>query len=155
MVSSVNKEIVVEAPPERAFRVFTERFDSWWPRGHHIGKAEMKAAIMEGRPNGRWYELGVDGSECDWGYVIAWEPPRRVVLAWQLDAQWQYNPSLTTEVEVTFTPVGASSTRVELEHRYLERFGEMEETVRKGIDSPEGWSGLLQLFAKAAREVAA
>ena len=154
-MSSVTKEIVVQAPPERAFRVFTENFDRWWPRGHHIGKGEMKAAIMEGRPNGRWYELGVDGSECDWGYVIAWEPPRRVVLAWQLDAQWHYDPSLTTEVEVTFTPVGASSTRVELEHRYLERFGEMEGAVRKGIDSPEGWSGLLELFAKAAREVAA
>src|SRR5262249_49980704 len=88
-MSSVNKEIVVEAPPERAFRVFTENFDNWWPRGHHIGKADMKAAIMEGRTNGRWYELGVDGTECDWGYVIAWEPPHRVVLAWQLDAQWQ------------------------------------------------------------------
>jgi len=154
-MSSVNKEIVVQAPPERAFRVFTENFDSWWPRGHHIGKAEMKAAIMEGKPNGRWYELGVDGSECQWGYVIAWEPPRRVVLAWQLDAQWQYDPSLVTEVEVTFTPVGASATRVELEHRLLERFGENEEAVRKGIDSEEGWGGLLQLYGKAAQEEAA
>ena len=154
-MSSVNKEIVVQAPPERAFRVFTENFDSWWPRGHHIGKAEMKAAIMEGKPNGRWYELGVDGSECQWGYVIAWEPPRRVVLAWQLDGQWQYDPSLVTEVEVTFTPVGASATRVELEHRLLERFGENEEAVRKGIDSEEGWGGLLQLYGKAAQEEAA
>ena len=154
-MSSVNKEIVVEAPPDRAFRVFTENFDSWWPRGHHIGKSDMKAAVMEGRPNGRWYELGVDGSECDWGYVIAWEPPHRVVLAWQLDAQWQYNPSLTTEVEVTFTPLGPSTTRVELEHRHLERFGEMEESVRKGIDSEEGWQGLLRLYAQAAQEAAA
>ena len=83
-MSSVNKEIVVQAP-ERAFRVFTENFDRWWPRSHHIGKADMKAAIMEPRTNGRWYERGVDGSECEWGYVIAWEPPHRVVLAWQLN----------------------------------------------------------------------
>jgi len=152
---SVNKEIVVQATPERAFRVFTENFDRWWPRGHHIGKADLKAAVMEGRPNGRWYEVGVDGSQCDWGYVIAWEPPHRVVLAWQLDGQWQYNPSLMTEVEVTFTPIGAGTTRVELEHRNLERFGEMEDAVRKAISSDEGWAGLLQLYGKAAQEEAA
>ena len=148
-VSSVNKEILVEAPPERAFRVFTENFDSWWPRSHHIGKAELKAAVMEGRPNGRWYEIGVDGSECPWGYVIAWEPPHRVVLAWQLDGEWRYNPSLVTEVEVTFTPIGASGTRVELEHRNLERFGQFEESVRKSIGAEEGWGGLLRLYADA------
>ena len=154
-MSSINKEIVVQASPERAFRVFTENFDSWWPRGHHIGKADMKAAIMEGRPNGRWYELGVDGSECQWGYVIAWEPPRRVVLAWQLNGEWQYDADLVTEVEVTFTPVGAGNTRVELEHRNLERFGEKEEAVRQAIGAEQGWGGLLQLYAKAAQEQAA
>ena len=154
-MSSVQKEIIVEAPLERAFRVFTEHFDSWWPRAHHIGKADLKAAILEGKPNGRWYEVDVDGTECDWGYVMVWEPPRRLVLAWQLDGQWEYNPSLLTEVEVTFTPVSASSTRVELEHRYLERFGELETAARAGLDSPEGWGGLLQLFAGAAREAAA
>ena len=154
-MSSVSREIVVQASPDRAFRVFTENFDSWWPRGHHIGKADMKAAIMEPRTNGRWYERGVDGSECDWGYVIAWEPPHRVVLAWQLNGQWQYDPNLVTEVEVTFTPVSAGATRVELEHRNLERFGEREEAVRKGIDSPEGWNGLLQLYSKVAQETSA
>lgn len=155
MVSSVQKEIVVEASPERAFRVFTEHFDSWWPRAHHIGKADLKAAIMEGKPNGRWYEVDVDGTECDWGYVMVWEPPHRLVLAWQLDGQWEYDPSLVTEVEVTFTPVGAAGTRVELEHRYLERFGELEPAARQGLESPEGWGGLLQMFADAAREAAA
>ena len=149
-MSSVEKEVIVEAPPERAFRVFTENFDSWWPRAHHIGKSDMKVAIIEPRPGGRWYEVGVDGVECDWGHVLVWEPPRRVVLAWQLNAQWEYDPSLITEVEVTFIPVGEAGTRVELEHRYLERFGEMEEAVRKGIDSPEGWGGLLRLYADAA-----
>ena len=155
-MSSVNREIVVQASPERAFRVFTENFDSWWPRGHHIGKADMKAAVMEPKTNGRWYELGVDGSECDWGYVMAWEPPHRVLLAWQLDGQWQYNPSLVTEVEVTFTPIGSGATRVELEHRNLERFGEHEDAVRQAIGSEQGWNGLLQLYGKtAAQEEAA
>lgn len=152
MSSSLQKQVVVEAPPERAFRVFTEKFDSWWPRGHHIGKSDMKTAIMESRANGRWYEVGVDGSECDWGRVLVWDPPRRLVLAWQLNGKWEYDPSLVTEVEVTFTPVGAASTRVVLEHRNLERFGELEQQVRKSIDSPEGWGGLLQLYAKAAQE---
>jgi uncharacterized protein YndB with AHSA1/START domain len=154
-MSSVSKEIVVEATPEKAFRVFTENFDSWWPRGHHIGKADLKVAVMEGRANGRWYEVGVDGSECDWGYVIAWEPPHRVVLAWQLNGDWQYDPSFVTEVEVTFTPMGASSTRVELEHRNLERYGEKEDAVRTSISAEEGWGGLLRRFADAAREQAA
>jgi uncharacterized protein YndB with AHSA1/START domain len=154
-MSSVSKEIVVQASPERAFRVFTENFDSWWPRGHHIGKADMKAAIMEPRTNGRWYELGVDGSECDWGYVMAWEPPHRVLLAWQLNGEWQYDPSLVTEVEVTFTPVGAGSTRVELEHRNLERFGAHEEAVRSAIGSDQGWNGLLQLYGKTVAQEAA
>jgi uncharacterized protein YndB with AHSA1/START domain len=154
-MNSLQKEIVVEAPAERAFRVFTEHFDSWWPRGHHIGKADLKAAILEGKANGRWYEVGVDGSECDWGYVLEWDPPRRIVLAWQLDGNWDYDPSLVTEVEVTFTPLDAAHTRVELEHRNLERFGELAAAARQGLDSPEGWGGLLQMYAEAAFRSAA
>ncbi len=149
-VQPVRKQIVVEAPQERAFRVFTENLDSWWPRGHHIGKAEMKSAVLEPRADGRWYEVGVDGSECNWGRVLAWEPPRRVVLSWQISAQWQFDPSLITEVEVTFTPEGPQRTRVDLEHRHLERFGDSAEGARTSFDSPGGWSGLLGLFAEAA-----
>ena len=85
----VRKEIVVEAAAERAFRVFTDKFDRWWPRDHHIGKAELKEAVLEPRAGGRWYEIGVDGSQCDWGKVLAYEPPRRLLLAWQLNADWQ------------------------------------------------------------------
>ncbi len=154
-MSSLQKQVIVEAPADRAFRIFTEKFDQWWPRGHHIGKADMKTAVMETRANGRWYEVGVDGSECDWGRVLVWDPPRRVVLAWQLNGKWEYDPLLVTEVEVTFTPLGAGSTRVELEHRNLERFGEHEEAVRKSIGADEGWGGLLRLYAEAAREAAA
>jgi len=150
--NSVQKEIVVDAPVERAFRVFTDKMDSWWVREHHIGKAPMKTAILETRSNGRWYEVGTDGSECEWGRVLVWEPPRRVVLAWQINAQWQFDPSFMTEVEVTFTPVSQQSTRVVLEHRNLDRFGVKADEMRKSFDSPGGWGATLQRYAEAVRK---
>lgn len=151
-VAPVRKEIVVEAPPERAFRVFTSGFDKWWPREHHIGKAPMAKAVMEPRAGGRWYEIGTDASECEWGSVLVWDPPRRLVMAWQLNAEWAYDPTLVTEVEVTFTPTGPLQTLVTLEHRNLERFGDKVDAVKAGIDSPAGWGGLLGLFAAAAAD---
>jgi uncharacterized protein YndB with AHSA1/START domain len=151
----VRKEVVVEAPVERAFRVFTAKYDSWWPREHHIGKADLESAVMEPREGGRWYEIGVDGSECDWGKVLVWDPPKRVLLAWNLNADWEYDPSLTTEVEVSFIPVGPMKTRVVLEHRYMERFGEKAAQTREGLDSEQGWAMHLGLFAKTVeRELA-
>ena len=104
---------------------------------------------MEPRSGGRWYELGVDGSECEVGQVAAWEPPSRLLLIWQLTAEFKFDPTLETEVEVLFTPEG-SGTRVDLEHRNLERLGETAETLRQSIDSPGGWGGLLELFAQEA-----
>jgi uncharacterized protein YndB with AHSA1/START domain len=151
-VEAVRKEIVVEAPQERAFRVFTEGLDRWWPRAHHIGKAELKEAVLEPRAGGRWYERGIDGSECLWGKVLVYEPPRRLVLAWQLNAQWQYDETLSTEVEVRFTAEGPRRTRVELEHRDLERFGSQMDAVRKAFESPDGWTGILAEYAKRAAE---
>jgi len=148
--TSVTKAISVEAPIERAFAVFTEGFDGWWPRGHHIGKSDLDRAVMEPRQGGRWYEKGVDGSECEWGSVLAWEPPRRVVLAWQLDSEWNYDPDFRTEVEVRFTADGPDRTHVELEHRNLERFGDAIEQVRAAIGSDDGWGGLLEAYATAA-----
>jgi len=149
-VESVRKQVVVEAPQERAFRVFTERFDAWWSRSHHIGKAEMKRAVIETRAGGRWYEVGIDGTECEWGKVLVFEPPRRLVLAWQINAKWQYDPDLVTEVEVTFTPEGVKRTRVELEHRDLERFGANAEEMRRSLLSDGGWSGQLVAFKTSA-----
>ncbi|MEO8036181.1 MAG: SRPBCC family protein [Acidobacteriota bacterium] len=149
-VAQVRKEIVVEAPPERAFRAFTSGFDKWWPREHHTGKAPLAKAVMEPRVGGRWYEIGTDASECEWGSVLVWDPPRRVVMAWQLNAEWAYDANLVTEVEVTFTPAGALQTLVTLEHRNLERFGEKVDTVKAALDSPAGWGGLLGMFAAAA-----
>ena len=100
----VRKSILVDAPQEHVFRTFTERIDTWWPRSHHIGKAERFQAILELRPGGRWFERGDDGSECQWGSVLEWDPPSRVVLSWDLDPEWQYVAGLGTEVEVRFVP---------------------------------------------------
>ena len=106
---------------------------------------------MEPRVGGRWFERGEDGSECEWGRVLAWEPPARLVLAWQVDAQWRFDPDFITEVEVRFIPEG-DATRVELEHRNIERFGAQAEATRSALDSPDGWSGLLERFAASLQD---
>jgi uncharacterized protein YndB with AHSA1/START domain len=145
----VRKTISVNVGAERAFHVFTEEFDTWWPRTHHIGKVPMKRAILEGRVGGRCYTEQTDGTACDWGTVLVWDPPHRVVLAWQIDGKWQYEPDLAkaSEVEVRFTTEPGGSTRVDLEHRHLSRHGADASAIRTAIDSPNGWSTLLQLFA--------
>ena len=152
----VRKSITVKASVERAFRVYAEEFDTWWPRSHHIGKAPMKKAIIEGRAGGRCYTEQTDGTDCDWGTVLVWDPPHRLVLAWQIDGKWQYEPDLakSSEVDVRFTEQPDGSTRVDLEHRYLSRHGADESAVRTAIESPNGWSGVLQLFAERVAAVA-
>ena len=147
---SVRKIVTVAVPIDTAFTVFTERFDTWWPRSHKIGAAELQQAVLEPRPGGRWYEIGVDGSECEWGRVLEWDPPRRLVLAWQIDGTWHFDPDLLTEVEVRFVAEGPNRTVVELEHRNLDRFGEMQDQIRTAFDSPGGWAGLLAAFAGVA-----
>ena len=154
-VESVKKQIVVDAPQARVFRVFTNGMDSWWPRQHHVGKSPMTQMLLDPGADGRWYSICEDGTECDVGKVLEWDPPRRLVLAWQLTAEWQFDPNFVTEVEVTFTPVGAGSTRVDLEHRNLARFGMAADKLRKSIDSPDGWGLILSNFAKAAESDAA
>lgn len=114
-LAPVRKSITVKATVEHAFRVFTEGVDTWWPRSHHIGKSPMKRTVIEGRAGGRAYSEQVDGTERDWGSVLVWEPPRRFVMAWQVNPAWQYEPDLAkcSEVEVRFTPIGDGLTRVE------------------------------------------
>jgi uncharacterized protein YndB with AHSA1/START domain len=145
----VRYEVVVEAPQEKAFRVFTEGMNNWWSRTHKIGKGALKTAVLEPRVNGRWYEIDDDGSQCEWGKVLVWEPPRRLVLAWQINGQWQFDPELVTEVEVVFRAEGPGRTRVELEHRNLDRFGAAAEAIRKAFSAPDGWPGLLGNFGKS------
>jgi uncharacterized protein YndB with AHSA1/START domain len=145
----VRKTINVNTSVERAFYVFTEGFDTWWPRSHSIGGAPLQKAIIEGKAGGRCYQQSTDGSECDWGRVLVWEPPQRFVLAWQLDEKWEYDaePAKASEVEVRFTAEPDGSTRVDLEHRHFERHGAGGATIRTGVDSPGGWGSLLEMFA--------
>ena len=145
----VRRSIFVKTSPEHAFKVFTAGFDRWWPRTHSVGASPQKAALMEPRAGGRWYEVGEDGSQTQWGTVMIWEPPHRLVLVWSVDADWKYDPELHTEVEVRFTPEG-DGVRVDLEHRNLEAFGQRAEEVRAKIDNPNGWGGLLKMFAADA-----
>ena len=146
------KSVQVGAPPARAFEVFTAGIGRWWPKTHHIGASELDTHVIEPKAGGRWYERGIDGVECEIGKVLVWEPPVRLILGWQLTADWKFDPDLMTEVEVRFIPVGVNTTRVELEHRNLERFGDRADGFRQQIDSPEGWGGLLQLFAQTAEQ---
>ncbi len=145
--TAVRHSITVAAPRERAFRVFTQGMNEWWPRSHKIGEADLAEAVLEEREGGRWYERGADGSECDWGRVLVWEPPARVVLAWQISGDWAYDADLHTEVEVSFVSEGPDQTRVELEHRGLDAYGERASEMRDSLDSPGGWSGILERFA--------
>jgi len=150
-VAPVQKSVRVKADPARAFHVFTAEYDSWWPRTHHIGKSPMKKAIIEGKSGGRCYTEQVDGTECDWGTVLVWEPPQRFVLAWQITHEWGYEPDLakSSEVEVRFSPDGDGYTRVALEHRNLERHGLVGgNTLRTAVDSEGGWTGLMKMYAE-------
>lgn len=144
----VRKALTLKATPERAFEVFTTRFASWWPPTHHIGGSPMRTAVLEPKAGGRWYEIGEDGGECDWGEVLVWSPPSRLVLAWRLGSDFKYHADLLTEVEVKFTADG-EMTRVEFEHRGLERMGEKAAETRIALDSEGGWTGILKLYADA------
>jgi len=150
----VRKTITVRVGQQRAFEVFFAEFDTWWPRTHHIGSSPMKRAIVEGRAGGRCYTEQADGTECDWGTVLVWDPPRRAAWAWQIDGKWKYESDLakSSEVEVRFTALADGSTRVDLEHRHLARHGDDASTIRTAIDSPNGWGGVLDLYAAKVHE---
>jgi uncharacterized protein YndB with AHSA1/START domain len=147
---AVRQTIVVQAPPERAFEVFTAGMSSWWPlASHSISEKPAVAAVIEPHAGGRWYEQAEDGSECDWGSVAVWEPPTRLVLIWRLDAEFAYDQTIHTEVEVRFTAQDGG-TRVELEHRGLDAYGDRAAEMRETFGSDTGWMGLLRRFAEAA-----
>lgn len=150
--TSVRRSVSVNASVERAFHVFTEEFDSWWPRSHHIGKSPLKKAVIEGFQGGRCYSQQEDGTDCPWGKITAWDPPKRFTIAWLIDANWQYqpNPEAASEVEISFTPQADGTTRVDLEHRNFERMGPSGNNMRMMVDSPGGWGDLLRMFAEKA-----
>jgi uncharacterized protein YndB with AHSA1/START domain len=149
--NSVRKIVMVEAPREVAWQVFTEQIRTWWPLAvYKIGKANAVDAVIEPRVGGRWYERGDDGSTCDWGRVLAWEPPSRLVLSWDITADWQYDPALQTEIEVRLVADGDARTRVEFEHRRLDRYGSRRDEMRTIFDKTGDWGRLLAAFAQTA-----
>jgi uncharacterized protein YndB with AHSA1/START domain len=147
--TAVRTSIVVEAPAEQAFSVFTEDIGSWWSPDHHILGAELAEMVFEPRVGGHVLDRGVDGSECRWARVLAFEPPLRVVISWDINLQWQLetDPARTSEVEVRFTAHGPERTLVELEHRNIDRHGEGWESMRGAVGSPGGWPAGLEGFA--------
>jgi uncharacterized protein YndB with AHSA1/START domain len=151
----VRKSVRVRASAARAFKVFTEGIDTWWPKTHHIGNSPMTKAMIEGWVGGRAYSEQENGIDCQWGQVLAWEPPARFVLAWQATHEWRFEPDVTqcSEVEVRFTPATDGTTLVELEHRNFERQGAGGASMRNQVDQPGGWGGLMELFrAEAEKE---
>jgi uncharacterized protein YndB with AHSA1/START domain len=143
---TIKKQLTVRTSIEKAFRVFTANMSTWWPKDHHIGKSPLEECVVEPKFEGRWYERCEDGSECNWGKVLAWDPPHRLVLAWQLNAQFEYDPALITEVEVKFVALSPTETRVDFEHRNLERLGNADAVT--GMD--KGWGLILDRFAATA-----
>jgi uncharacterized protein YndB with AHSA1/START domain len=152
--ASVRTQIVVEAPLERAFRVFTEDFDKVKPREHNMLGVEIAETVFEPREGGRVYDRGVDGSECHWARVLAYEPPHRVVFSWDISPQWQIESDLekTSEVEVRFISETPERTRLELEHRNLNRHGAGWEGERDVVASGGGWPLYLERFAELLKD---
>jgi uncharacterized protein YndB with AHSA1/START domain len=151
--TSVRSSIVVEVPIERAFSVFTEGIGTWWPPEHHILQAELAEMVFEPRAGGHVYDRGVDGSECRWARVLVYEPPNRFVISWDISLQWQLesDPERTSEVDVHFVAESPTRTRVELEHRKLDRHGEGWEQMRDAVGSPDGWQIGLERFAERVK----
>lgn len=146
---TIRHDVVVNAPLDRAFRVFTEKFGDFKPREHNLLKVPIEETVFEPRVGGHIYDRGVDGSLCKWARIVAYEPPNRVVFTWDIGPTWQVetDPTRTSEVEVRFTAESATRTRVELEHRHIERHGEGWESVAAGVDGDAGWPLYLGRFA--------
>jgi uncharacterized protein YndB with AHSA1/START domain len=154
--TTVRTEVVVDAPADRAFRLFTERFDRIKPREHNMLGVDIAESVFEPRAGGRVYDRGVDGSECQWGRVLAFEPPDRILFSWDINPSWRIETDLakTSEVEVRFVADGPGRTRVELEHRHLDRHGDGWDGMRDGVRADQGWPLYLERFAAAVADAA-
>jgi len=149
----------VQAPIELAFSVFVEQMEAWWPPTHHIAKTPFEAIFVEPRVGGRWYEQDAEGNTCEWGKVLAWDPPHRVAFSWHIgpredDYAWTYDPEMSraSEVEIRFTADGPGATLIQLEHSKLERHGAGAEKLRAIFDGPGAWIAILAAYAQAAEE---
>jgi uncharacterized protein YndB with AHSA1/START domain len=150
-IAPVKKTITVAASQAHAFDVFAGGIDRWWPKSHSIGEGPALKIVIEPRKGGRWYSSHENGSEAVNGHVLAWEPPGRLVLSWEISAQWKPDPRLRSEIELNFIAEGPKTTRVELLHHKFETMGEEDgKIMRDTVDGPMGWSGLLEAFRKEA-----
>jgi len=147
-IAPIIRSVQVKAPPAKAFDLFTAHMAHWWPKGRTIGKNPHVAVVMEPRVNGQWFERDADGRETHWGKVLAWEPPARLLLGWQISSQWRYEPGFVTELELTFAPAEGGGTLVTLEHRNLERFG--AEAASHAEKLRGGWPTQVAEFAAYA-----
>jgi hypothetical protein len=148
-IAPIKKEVLVAASQETAFNVFTKNMDSWWPRTHHVGSCPMLEMILEPKPNGRWYTKHEDGSEVDCGHILVWDPFGKVIINWQIDGNFQYVPTLTTEIEVLFIAEGPNQTRVILEHRDLDKLLGGSKVI-ESMD--EGWGQIMNLYLTIAQQ---
>lgn len=155
----VFKSVRVNASIERAFSVFVEQMETWWPATHHIGKTPFETIFVEPRVGGRWYERNAKGEHCDWGTVLAWDPPHRVIFSWHVgpghdSPDWVADMDMAkaSELEIRFTAEGERATLVELAHSKLERHGEGYEQLRALFDGPGAWVTILELYAKKVSE---
>jgi uncharacterized protein YndB with AHSA1/START domain len=148
-VAVVRRQVVVDAPIRRAFQVFTERFGDFKPPEHNLLAAPIAETVFEPRVGGHIYDRAVDGSECLWARILAYEPPHRVVFSWDIGPQWQIetDPEQTSEVEVRFVAENANRTRLELEHRHIDRHGPGWQALSEGVDGAEGWPLYLARYA--------
>jgi uncharacterized protein YndB with AHSA1/START domain len=147
--TSIRTDVVVDATQDRAFKLFTEQFDKIKPREHNMLGVEIAESVLEPHAGGRIYDRGIDGSECQWGRVLLCEPPERIVFTWDISPYWQIETDLSrsSEVEIRFIAESAERTRVELEHRHLDRHGEGWEGLRAGVEGDDGWPLYLARYA--------
>lgn len=152
--AAVKRTLHVEVPIEKAFQVFTERMGKWWPESHHVGGTPFKDILIDPKKGGRWYEINAEGVECIWGTVIAWEPPKKVVLSWHLQPDWTFNADIAkaSEVALEFIADGPDQTRVEFEHRHLERHGEGWQQMREKVGAEGGWPVILKQYLAAVKQ---
>ena len=148
--SEVRKTLTLQCSQAHAFRVFTERMGNWWPATHHTGALPFRDIVIEKQTGGRWYEIDVREQKGDWGHVLAWEPPHRLVLSWHLDTEFVYRAELerASELELRFIAEGPRQTRVEFAHSHLDRHGKGYEALRDQLDN--GWVAVFDAYVTLA-----
>lgn len=150
--TDVRVKVTLDAPPHRAFTVFTEHCDEWWPRMYRLGAAERTDLRIERRAGGRWYETTADGGQCDWGRVLSYQPSRRLTLSWQIGVGFaaEPDPDRASRVDVRFAGDATVGTEVTLVHSELPRLGEGWESMRDSVAARTGWPGILQAYRTVA-----